>query len=175
MDCTADVLLTFVWDETASGTARSKTYVWLLTVPEAVLCHTTARRRSAVQSINFEENLCLNPCCPRDSLVPYNTDEQISFNPFLLLAVPEAVSSHTKGRSRSAVQSILCLAPRCPRGSLIPYKSKEHQFCGALLTERTLCGGWSGIFYKHLQYSLIHPFPPNLHNTFTPKPEELRG
>ena len=58
----------------------------------------------------------------------------------LLLAVPEAVLSHTKTRSRSAVQSILSLAPRCPRGSLVPYKSEEHQFCGALLTERTVCG-----------------------------------
>ena len=52
----------------------------------------------------------------------------------LLIAVPEAVSSHTKVRSRSAVQSILSLAPRCPRGSLVPYKIEERQFCGALLT-----------------------------------------
>ena len=60
----------------------------------------------------------------------------------LLLAVQEVVSSHTKKktRSRSAVQSILSLAPCCPRGSLVPYKSEEHQFCGALLTERTVCG-----------------------------------
>ena len=46
----------------------------------------------------------------------------------LLLAVPEAVSSHTKMRSRSAVQSIFCVGPRCPRGSLVPYKSEENQF-----------------------------------------------
>ena len=58
----------------------------------------------------------------------------------LLLVVPEAVSSHTKTRSRSAVQSIPGLAPRCPRGSLVPYKSEEHRLCGALLTERTVCG-----------------------------------
>ena len=38
------------------------------------------------------------------------------------------------------MQSILCLAPRCPSGSLISYKREEHQFCGALLTERTVCG-----------------------------------
>ena len=93
MDCTADLLLVFVWDESASGTARS----------------------------NIGNGM-----------------ECISF--VLLLAVPEAVSLNTKPRSRSAVQSILSLAPRCPRGSLVPYKSEEHQFCGALLTERTVCG-----------------------------------
>ena len=102
MNCTADLLLTFVWDETASGTARSKTSVLLLTVPEAVLSHTKARSRSAVQSINFEQNLCLAPRCPRGSLVPYNSEEQISFNSFC--------------------------APRCPRGSLVPYKCEENQF-----------------------------------------------
>ena len=58
----------------------------------------------------------------------------------LLLAVPEAVLSHNKTRSRSAVQSFPSLAPCCPRGSLVPYQSEEHQFCGALLTERTVCG-----------------------------------
>ena len=42
------------------------------------------------------------------------------------------------------MQSILSLAPRCPRGSLVPYQSKEHQFCGALLTERTVRGMLSG-------------------------------
>ena len=34
---------------------------------------------------------------------------------------------------------ILSLATRCPIGSLGPYKSEEHQFCTALLTERTVC------------------------------------
>ena len=47
-------------------------------------------------------------------------------------------------RSRSAVQSILSFALRCPRGSLVPYKSEEHKFCGALLTERTVCGMTAG-------------------------------
>ena len=92
------ILLVLVWDETASGTARS----------------------------NVAELNCLFSV--------------------LLLAVPEAVSSHTKTRSRSAVQSIPSLAPRCPRGSLVTYQSEEHQFCGALLTERTVCGmGEAGI------------------------------
>ena len=45
------ILLTFEWDETASGTARSKTYVLLLTVPEAVSSHTKGRSRSAVKTI----------------------------------------------------------------------------------------------------------------------------
>ena len=52
--------------------------------------------------------LCFAPCCPRSSLVPYKNEEQISCavcSPFsvLLLAVPEAVSSHTKVRSISSV------------------------------------------------------------------------
>ena len=70
----------------------------------------------------------------------------------MLLAVPEAVSSHKKVRSKSAVESILSLDPRCPRGSLVPYKSAEHQFWGALLTERTVCAGWDtlpGRFCHH--------------------------
>ena len=87
------ILLTFVWDETASGTVRSN----------------RGNGMECVFSV-------------------------------LLLAVPEAVSSHIKARSRSAVQSILRLAPCCPIGSLVPYKSDEHQFCEALLTERTVCG-----------------------------------
>ena len=78
---TAQLICFFVWDKTASGTARSKT--------------------ESIHSISF---------------------------PMLLLAVPEAVSSHTKIRSRSAVQSIFCVAPRCPRGKLVPYKSEENLF-----------------------------------------------
>ena len=62
------------------------------------------------------------------------------FSPFfiLLLAVPEAVLSHIKVRSRSALLSNLCVAPCCPRGSLIPYKSEEHHIFGALLTKKTV-------------------------------------
>ena len=89
MDCTADLFLTFVWDETASGTARSKTSVLLLTVPEAVWFHTKARSRSAVQSISFEQNLCLAPRCPRGSLVPYKRKEN-PFHPVLALLGPGA-------------------------------------------------------------------------------------
>ena len=77
--------------------------VLLLSIPEAVLTHTKAWSRSAVQSINFK-----------------------------LLAVPYAVSSHTKARSRSANQFQLFTAPRCPRGSLVPYKSEENQFHAVL-------------------------------------------
>ena len=98
----------------------------LLAVPEAVLSHIELRSRSAVQSI-----LCVAPRCPRGSLVPYKGEEQIicpfhslccsslsqrqsrpirkrgadqlcsSFS-VLLLAIPEAVSSHTKVRSISS-------------------------------------------------------------------------
>ena len=38
------------------------------------------------------------------------------------------------------MQSTPSLAPSCPRGNLVPYQSEEHQFCGALLTQRTVCG-----------------------------------
>ena len=89
MVCTADLLLTFVWDETASGTARSKTSMLLLTVPEAVSSHTKARSRSAVQSINFEQDLSLAPRCPRGSLVPYKSEEN-QFHPVLALPGPGA-------------------------------------------------------------------------------------
>ena len=52
MDCTADLLLIFLWEKTASGTARSKTDniyfipfpMLLLPVPEAVLSHTNIAR-----------------------------------------------------------------------------------------------------------------------------------
>ena len=68
MDCTADLLLVFVWDETAFRTARSKTenrhyipfLMMLLAVPEAVLAHTKTRSRSAVQFI-----FCVAPCSYR--------------------------------------------------------------------------------------------------------------
>ena len=95
----------------------------------------------------------------------------------LLLAVPEAVSSHTKVRSRSAVQSILSLAPRCPRGSLVPYKSKEHQFCGAFLTERTVCG--MGLapsrepYYISLGTDFIIHFLTGLHGIDQPRLTEI--
>ena len=81
MDCTADLLLVFVLDKNASGTARSKT----------------------------------------DS-------RQLSPFSMLLLAFPDAVSSHKKTSSKSAVQTIFCVIPHRPRGSLIPYKSEENQF-----------------------------------------------
>ena len=86
--------------------------VLLLSVPEAVSSNNEGRSRSAVQSI-----LCVAPLCP------------------------EAVSSHIKAKSLSAVQSNLYVAPLCPRGSLVPYKSEEHQFCEALLKERTVLAG----------------------------------
>ena len=81
MNFTADLLFVFVRDETASGTARSKT--------------------ENIHSIPF---------------------------PILLLTLLEAVLSHTKTRSRSAVQSTFCVAPHCPTGSLVPYKSEKNQF-----------------------------------------------
>ena len=75
--------------------------VLLFTVPEAVSSHSKERSRSAVQRINFEQNLSLAPRWPRGNLILYNSKEKISFNSF-----------H---------------APQYPRGSLVPYKSNENQ------------------------------------------------
>ena len=114
MDCTAYLLLVFVWDKTASGTARSK----------------TEKRHS----------------------IPL---------PILFLAVAEAVSPHTKMRSRSAVQSIFCDAPRCPRGSLVPYKSVENQFHLVLASLGT--GAPMGSLYLSTVAAIFCPFPPHEH------------
>ena len=78
MDCRADLLLVFLWDETASGTARSNIEnglscllsVLLLAVSEAFLSNTKTRSRSAGQSI-----LNLAPRSPRGCLVPYKSEE----------------------------------------------------------------------------------------------------
>ena len=121
------ILLVLVWDETASGTARSNTENELHRDQTA----------SGTARINIAEQSCLFSV--------------------LLLAVPEAASSHTKMRSRSAVQSIPSLAPRCPRGSLVPYQSEEHQFCKALLTERTVCG--MGTSVNCLPGPVVRPLP----------------
>ena len=105
------LLLILVWDETASGTVRSNiaelsylVSVLLLAVPEAVSSHTKTRSRSAVQSIPS-----LAPRCPRGSLVPHQSEEQIRCSVHFLccsLLFPNSVFSHTKARSRSSVQSI---------------------------------------------------------------------
>ena len=113
------ILLVLVWDKTASGTARSNTENELHSLSLLLILVWDETASGTVRS---------------------NIAELSYLVSVLLLAVPEAVSSHTKTRSRSAVQSIPSLSPRCPRGSLVPYQSEEHQFCGALLTERTVCG-----------------------------------
>ena len=147
----------------------------LLAVPEAVLSHIELRSRSAVQSI-----LCVAPRCPRGSLVPYKGEEQITC-PFhslccsslsqrqsrpirkrgadqlcssfsvLLLAIPEAVSSHTKVRSISSA---------------------------GLSLRRELCAGWPGLFYKQPRYSVIKVSDglwKYIQSTVNPKPEELES
>ena len=113
------ILLILVWDNTASWTASSKTENELYSL-------------SLLLIFVWDE--------PASGTARSNIAELSYLISVLLLAVPEAVSSHTKTRSRSAVQSIPSLAPRCPRSSLVPYQSEVHQFCGALLTERTVCG-----------------------------------
>ena len=101
------MLLTFVLDKTASGTARSKTenelHSW--SAPCFFVWDKTASGTARSKTENMHS-------------IPF---------PMLLLAVPEAVSSHTKTRSRSAVQSIFCVTPRCSRGKLVPYKSEKNQ------------------------------------------------
>ena len=96
IDCTADLLLTSLWDETASGTGRSiilviltlgdlhkdklnkglsmdRSSVFLLIVTKSVLSHNDGRSKSAMQS-----NFCVVPWNPSGSLVPYKSEEQIS-------------------------------------------------------------------------------------------------
>ena len=117
--CTNYSKAVLVRDKTASGTAGSNTENELHSL-SVLLVFIRDKTASGTARSNIAKLSCLFSV--------------------LLLAVPEAVSSHTKTRSRSAVQSIPSLAPRCPRGSLVPYQNEEHQFCGALLTERTVCG-----------------------------------
>ena len=117
------------------------TNIVLLAVPEAVSSHDKVRRRSVVPSF-----LCVAPRCSQMQSSPiFQNEEQIScvvHSLYCFLLFPETFLSRTKVRSRSVVQSILCIAPCCSRSSVVPYKSKEHHFCGALLTERTLLAGW---------------------------------
>ena len=67
IDCTADLLLVFVWDETASGTVWSKTDninfipfpTLLFPVPEAVLSHTKKKQGESVpHGPSFARNGC---------------------------------------------------------------------------------------------------------------------
>ena len=93
------ILLTFVWDETASWTVRNNTENGLHS--RFAACFLWDETASGKARSNIENGLsCLLSV--------------------LLLAVPEAFLSNTKTRSRSAVQSILNLALRSPRGCLGP-------------------------------------------------------
>ena len=113
----------------------------------------------------------------RGSHVPYQSEEQISCSVHSLCCSSlflEAVSSHTKVRIRSAVQSILYVAPSSPRYSLVPYKSKEHHFCGALLTEKSVLAEWPQVQKKSRQLqgffnvcqTLEYPYKPRLLNHY---------
>ena len=83
---TADLLLVLVWDETASGTARSKTETRQLSL--VMLLLTVPEAVSSHTKMRSRYKLCS------------------SFS-VLLLAVPEAVSSHTKTRRISSTRSQL--------------------------------------------------------------------
>ena len=88
---------------------------------------------------NLSSSLSHRQFCP---ILNRGADQLCSLSSVLLLAVPEAVSSHTKARSRSPVHFIPCVAPRCPRGSLVPYESEEqisfavHSLCCSSLSQR---------------------------------------
>ena len=66
MDCTGVLLLVFVWDEAASGTARSNIgnelssllSVLLLAVPEAVLSHTKSEEHQVCRALLTEKTVC---------------------------------------------------------------------------------------------------------------------
>ena len=75
------MLLIFVWDETASRTARSKTvnglHSW--SAPHFCMgrdCLWDSKEQN--REYTFLSILYVAPCCPRSSLVPYKNKEQIS-------------------------------------------------------------------------------------------------
>ena len=80
MDCTADLLLVFVWDEAASGTVRSEGMEWYI-------CPL------------FFSSLSQRQSCP---IQKQGADRLCSSLSVLLLAGPEADLSHTKVRSISS-------------------------------------------------------------------------
>ena len=66
-------------------------------------------------------------CAPHCSR---GADQMCSLFSVLLLAVPEAVSSHIKVRSRTAVHFKLCVAPRCSQRQFRPIqKGGAGQLC----------------------------------------------
>ena len=79
----------------------------------------------------------------------------------MLYVVPEAASSPNQRRRRLAVLSILYVALCWPRGSLVQNKSKEHHFCGALLTQRNL-------LVEYILPHLLVPHPPALPTILLP-------
>ena len=75
------MLLTFVWGKTASGTASSKTekglHIWsaphFCMERDCLWDSEEKNREYTLHSIPY-----ISSCCPRDSLVPYKNEEQIS-------------------------------------------------------------------------------------------------
>ena len=83
--------------------------------------------------LNVSSSLSQRQFCP---ILKRGTDGMCSLSSLLLLAIPEAVLSHTKARSISAVQFIPYVAPCCPRINLVPYKTRcrfavQSLFCVA--------------------------------------------
>ena len=116
IDYTADLLLTSLWDKTASGTGRSnkKDILHSRSAPPFSMgedCLWNSKKHN-VGDLNPLFNL---------SLYWYRRQAYL-YNQYctVLLAVPEAVLSHNKGRIRSAVQYFPCVAPLCPRCSVVP-------------------------------------------------------
>ena len=121
---TADLLLPSLWYMTASGTVRRALFlIWTLESQGTY-------KRQVKQRIEYGWKP--KPLFKKMVLLPHlimkgGADQLCTFFG-LILTVPEAVSSHTKVKIRSDVQSILCFALHCPSGSLVQYKTKEHQF-----------------------------------------------
>ena len=116
MDCTADMLLVFVWG------------LW-----DSEEQH---REWNGIYILRFALR------CPRGSLISYKNEEQTS-----CAVHSQSCSSLSQRQSRpiqkrgadqlcSPFPVLLLAAQRQSR----PIQSEEHQFCEALLTERTVCG-----------------------------------
>ena len=86
------------------------------------LCSSLLQRQSCPIMRGGADKFCVvyPPCCSslaqRQShpIMKGKTDQLCSLTSASLLTVPDSVSSHTKARSRSVVQSILFVAPPCP-------------------------------------------------------------
>ena len=113
MDCTADLLLVFVWDKTAFGTAWSKTDnrhsiqfpMLLLAVPGAV-------SYKIAEHISCLVTFCVALHCPRGRLEPYKNEEN-HFHPVLALlgtGAPMGFALSSEEQNRAYNAQLICFS-----------------------------------------------------------------